>query len=80
MTAPIKSPFEMPQLERPLFPDVTFDIRDYGAVQCKWEDDEKHKSTEAIHNAIVACYEGGGGKMLIPRGDWLVALFILEAM
>lgn len=77
--APIKSPFEMPQLERPLFPDVTFDIRDYGAVQCKWEDEEKHKSTEAIHKAIVACHEGGGGKVLVPRGDWLTGAIHLKS-
>jgi len=39
--APIKAPFDMPQLARPSFPNVTFDIRDYGAVQCKWEDKKK---------------------------------------
>ncbi len=77
--APIKTPFEMPQLKRPSFPDITFDIRDYGAVQCKWEDDEKRKSTEAIHKAIIACHEGGGGKVLIPRGDWLTGAIHLKS-
>ena len=78
--APIKAPFDMPQLKRPSFPDRTFDIRDYEAVQCKWEDDEKHKSTEAIHKAIIACYENGGGKVLIPEGEWLTGAIILKAM
>ena len=77
--APIKAPFEMPQLKRPSFPNLTFDIRHYGAVQCKWEDDEKHKSTEAIHKAIIACHEGGGGKVLIPRGDWLTGAIHLKS-
>jgi polygalacturonase len=77
--APIKTPFEMPQLKRPSFPDRTFDIRDYGAVQCKWEDEEKHKSTEAIRKAIIACNEGGGGKVLIPRGDWLTGAIHLRS-
>ncbi len=77
--APIKAPFEMPQLKRPSFPDQTFDIRDYGAVQCKWEDDEKHKSTEAIRKAIIACHENGGGKVLIPEGDWLIGPIHLKS-
>jgi polygalacturonase len=77
--APIKTPFEMLQLKRPSFPNRTFDIRDYGAVQCKWEDDEKHKSTEAIRKAIIACHKGGGGKVLIPRGDWLTGAIHLRS-
>ena len=77
--APIEAPFEMPQLKRPTFPERTFDIRDYGAVQCKWEDDEKHKSTEAIRKAIAACHQSGGGKVLIPRGDWLTGAIHLRS-
>ena len=77
--APIKAPFEMPTLKRPSFPGVTFDIRDYGAVQCKWEDDEKRKSTEAIAKAIAACHNAGGGKVLIPRGDWLTGAIHLKS-
>jgi len=77
--APIKAPFDMPQLKRPPFPDRTFDIRDYKAVQCKWEDDDKHKSTEAINKAIVACHEAGGGKVLIPRGNWLTGAIHLKS-
>lgn len=77
--APIKAPFDMPLLKRPSFPDLTFDIRDYEAVQCKWEDDEKHKSTEAINKAIVACHEAGGGKVLVPRGNWLTGAIHLKS-
>ena len=77
--APIKAPFEMPQLKRPSFGDRTFDIRDYGAVQCKWQDDMKHKSTEAIRKAIAACHKAGGGKVFIPRGDWLTGAIHLKS-
>ncbi|MBN1805698.1 MAG: glycoside hydrolase family 28 protein [Sedimentisphaerales bacterium] len=77
--APIKTPFEMPKLKRPSFREVTFNIRDYGAVQCKWEDAEKHKSTKAIHKAIIACHESGGGKVLIPKGDWLTGAICLKS-
>jgi polygalacturonase len=77
--APIRAPFEMPQLRRPSFPDVTFDIRDYGAVKCKWKDDKKRKSTAAIRRAIVACHKSGGGKVLIPKGDWLTGAIHLKS-
>lgn len=77
--APIKAPFEMPKLKRPSFPDRTFDIREYGAVQCKWEDDKKNKSTEAINKAIITCSESGGGKVLIPEGEWLTGAIHLKS-
>ncbi|REL33177.1 glycoside hydrolase family 28 protein [Rhodohalobacter sp. SW132] len=67
--APMSPPFEMPVLERPEFPDQTFDIRDYGAV--KMAEDESHKNTDAFHRAIEAAYDAGGGKVLVPEGDWL---------
>jgi hypothetical protein len=77
--APIKAPFKMPQLKRPSFPDVTYDIRDYGAKQCQWEDVEKFKSTEAIRKAIIACHTSGGGKVLIPKGNWLTGAIHLKS-
>lgn len=67
--APIAAPFDMPQLERPVFPDRTFDIRDYGAVGM--EDDDTFKNTDVIHSAIEAAYRAGGGTVLIPEGRWL---------
>jgi hypothetical protein len=67
--APIEAPFEMPQLERPVFPDQTFDIRDFGAIQM--DEDREFKNTDVIHRAIDAAYRAGGGKVLIPKGNWL---------
>ncbi|MDR8391937.1 glycoside hydrolase family 28 protein [Aliifodinibius sp. S!AR15-10] len=67
--APIDAPFEVAELERPSFPDRTFDIRDYGAQPMS--DDSTFKNTDAIHRAIEAAHQAGGGRVLIPEGEWL---------
>jgi hypothetical protein len=67
--APINAPFEMPQLDRPVFPDKTFDIREYGAIEIGT--DEAFKNTDAIHRAIEDANRAGGGTVLIPEGKWL---------
>ncbi|HKJ68748.1 MAG TPA: glycoside hydrolase family 28 protein [bacterium] len=67
--APIEAPFEMPGLERPEFPDQTFDIRDFGAQEITNSDSAK--ITGAIHLAIEAAHQNGGGTVLIPQGEWL---------
>lgn len=67
--APVHAPFEMPQMDRPEFPDRTFDIRDYGAAELDRSDEVK--ITDAIHQAVEAANAAGGGKVLIPEGEWL---------
>jgi len=67
--APVTAPFDMPLLERPVFPDQVFDIRDYGAVE--YDHDDPVQITGAVHNTIEAAYAAGGGKVLIPSGEWL---------
>jgi len=67
--APLDAPFKMAELERPSFPDTTFDIRDYGAQQM--EGNDPFENTDAIHKAIEAAHQSGGGKVLIPEGAWL---------
>lgn len=67
--APVDPPFEMATIERPVFPDRTFDIREYGARPM--ESGNPFKNTGAIHRAIDAAWESGGGMVLIPAGDWL---------
>jgi len=64
--APIKAPFDMPQLQRPAFPSRTFSVADHGAVA-----DGKTKNTAAIAAAIEAASKAGGGRVLIPAGRWL---------
>jgi polygalacturonase len=66
LIAPIVAPFPMPQLTRPIFPARVSDIRDHGAVA-----GGATKNTAAIAAAIKACAEAGGGRVLVPAGQWL---------
>lgn len=59
-------PFEMPQVDRPVFPDYEVSITDFNA-----KGDGVTLNTEAINNAIKAVHEKGGGKVVIPAGVWL---------
>jgi hypothetical protein len=62
----VAAPFKMPKFRAPKFPRRVFDIRDHGAVA-----DGKTDCTTAIKSAITSCVETGGGRVLIPAGDWL---------
>jgi len=64
--APIVAPFDMPRMQRPVFPDRVVDIRDHGAVG-----DGKTLNTTAIAKAIAAGAASGGGRVLVPEGVWL---------
>lgn len=50
----------------PSFPNSDFNIIDYGAVA-----DGKTKNTEAFKKAIEACAAAGGGRVLVPSGQFL---------
>ena len=70
----IKAPFEMPQLQRPIFPNRNINIIKTGAKQNKL-------STSAIQKAIDQLYKNGGGTVIIPSGQWLsgrIELILLE--
>ncbi|MGD8175813.1 glycoside hydrolase family 28 protein [Marinimicrobium sp. ARAG 43.8] len=78
--APQDAPFEMPQLQRPSFPDRTFNIRDYGAIEMQGEDQEGAiLITDAVHRAIDAAHSAGGGRVLIPSGKWLSGSIHLQS-
>ncbi len=49
-------------------------IRQYGAVS-----DTTQLSTAAINKAITACYEQGGGRVLIPAGHYKSGTIILKS-
>ncbi len=57
-------PFELPVA--PTFPSVDFNIKDYGA-----EEGGKIPATEAIRRAVEDCSSRGGGRVIIPKGNWL---------
>ena len=54
------------QVRRPHFPPRTFDVKKYGAVG-----DGTTMNTEAFRKAIEACHAAGGGKVVVPKGEFL---------
>jgi polygalacturonase len=54
------------RIEPPTFPDRDFDITEYGAVG-----DREADATEAFEDAVTACHEAGGGRVVVPEGDFL---------
>ena len=61
-----KAPFDMPEICVPIYPERDFDITDYGAVPSAEGD-----CTDAIAAAIADCHKAGGGRVVIPAGEWL---------
>lgn len=61
-----KAPFDMPEICVPIYPERDFDITDYGAVPSVEGD-----CTDAIAAAIADCHKAGGGRVVIPAGEWL---------
>ncbi|HEX9600872.1 MAG TPA: glycosyl hydrolase family 28-related protein, partial [Mariniflexile sp.] len=56
------------------FPDKVFNIVDFGAVA-----DGETNNTKAIKEAITACNEAGGGKVIIPSGTFLTGPIHLKS-
>ncbi len=51
----------------PQFPDRDFKVADYGAVA-----DGEADCKPAFDKAIAACSEAGGGRVVVPAGEWFV--------
>jgi polygalacturonase len=49
----------------PKFPAREFTITDFGAVA-----DGKTACTEAIRKTIEACHKAGGGRVIVPKGNF----------
>lgn len=63
---PVEAPFPMDSVTLCSFPEKDFVITRYGAV----EGGEKI-NTRAIAKAIEACNRAGGGRVVVPEGEWL---------
>ena len=59
----IIAPFDMPQLQRPIFPNNSINIIKTGAKENKL-------NTIAIQKAIDQLYQKGGGIVIVPSGKW----------
>jgi len=65
-TVIVDAPFAMEPIKECVFPEQDFSIVDYGAVK-----GGETVNTEAIAKAIAACNKAGGGRVVIPEGEWL---------
>ena len=68
------APFQMPAVPLPKFNEKTFSIADFGAVN-----DGKTLNTAAFAKAIEACGKAGGGKVVVPAGNWLTGPIELKS-
>lgn len=71
---PLNAPFAMPALKRPVFADRVVDIRAHGAVA-----DGKTDNTKAFAAAIEVCAAAGGGRVLVPAGQWFTGPIHLKS-
>ena len=55
--------FDIPQLKRPTFPDLTINIEDRGAKV-------DSPITSIVNQTIEEVSQKGGGTVIIPKGKW----------
>ena len=65
-------PAILARIKAPVFPDRDFSITDFGAQAGA-------DSTDAIHAAIAACTKAGGGRVVVPAGEWLTGAIRLKS-
>jgi hypothetical protein len=70
----VKAPFPMPSIKVPVFPERDFVITDFGA-----KGGEEIDNTDAIRKAIAACHDAGGGRVVVPAGEWLTGAVHLKS-
>ena len=58
----------------PTFPNRDFDITNYGAVN-----DGKTYNTDAFQQAILACNKAGGGRVVVPEGNYFTGPIHLKS-
>jgi polygalacturonase len=67
-------PAILEQIKAPVFPDKDFNILDYGAIA-----DGKSDASAAIKSAIEACSEAGGGRVVVPEGDFATGPIYIQS-
>lgn len=67
-------PFEMPMLDRPVFPANNISITDFGGVS-----DGATLNTAAFAKAIDALSKKGGGTLTVPSGIWYTGPIVFQS-
>jgi polygalacturonase len=60
------------RIQAPVFPARDFVITDHGAVNGA-------DCSEAIAKTISVCHEAGGGRVLVPKGEWITGAVRLRS-
>lgn len=68
-------PFKFSGIKETKFKNKEFNIKSYGAKN----GDNVEKNTEAFKNAIQACTESGGGKVIVPSGKFITGPIELKS-
>lgn len=66
-------PFEMPTVSKPVIPNYTINITDFGGVP-----DGRTKNTQAFAQAMRHLAEKGGGRIVVPAGIWYTGPIAFE--
>jgi hypothetical protein len=69
-----KVPGILETIHKPVFPDRDFNVIDYGAVG-----NGTTICTDAFKNAISACHDSGGGRVIVPEGTFLTGAIHLKS-
>lgn len=70
----IEAPFPIQPIKEYIYPKKDFNIKSYGAVNSG-----ETINTEAIRKAIEACYQAGGGRVIVPSGIWRTGAIHLKS-
>lgn len=70
----LETPFSMEAIKEFIFPEKDFIITDYGAIE-----GGETVNTLAIAKAINACHKAGGGRVVVPSGEWLTGAIHLKS-
>ena len=65
-------PAVLARIHAPVFPARDFPITDFGAQPGA-------DATAALAAAIAACAQAGGGRVVVPAGDWLTGPIVLRS-
>lgn len=67
-------PFEMPAIQRPVFPDNKVSITDFGGIP-----DGITLNTDAFAKAMDALSNKGGGTLFVPSGVWYTGPIVFKS-